>query len=183
MIDAGWADPGVTVSAAEQSGSEPMQFGTMATLKQLIDVDWFRNVGAPDPGDVEILSSWAEAIEYCTSVECQRLNLEAVNQYRTRLAERSSTALDRWSDIVAELYPIVQGMVRDKAGHVVAVSRLPQIFIDIVDWDMLHLCMECEYADIFPVGLYVSKAYWYVEGHFQCGWQGPFPKGGRSIIY
>lgn len=34
--------------------------------------------------------------------------------------------------------------------------------------------MEAEYADIFRPAFYASQAYWYVKGHFPCGWEVAF---------
>lgn len=65
----------------------------------------------------------------------------------------------------------------------ISEQGLPKIFLDMVDWDILHLCMEAEYAEVYPPGFYASQAYWYMQGHFPCGWQGPFPKGGKLVIY
>jgi hypothetical protein len=56
------------------------------------------------------------------------------------------------------------------------------VFENMVQWDILHVCMEAEYADVYPPGFYASQAYWYVKGHYPCGWQGEFPKG-KLIIY
>jgi hypothetical protein len=58
----------------------------------------------------------------------------------------------------------------------------PRTFEDAVQWDILNVCMEAEYADIYPPGFYASQAYWYVKGHFPCGWQGNFPEG-KLIMY
>jgi len=53
----------------------------------------------------------------------------------------------------------------------------------MVQWEILGVCMEAEYADVYPPGFYASQAYWYVKGHFPCGWEGgEFPKG-KLIIY
>jgi len=56
------------------------------------------------------------------------------------------------------------------------------MFEHCVQWDILHVCMEAECADVFPAAYYASQAYWYVKGHFPCGWEGEFPKG-KLIIY
>jgi len=65
---------------------------------------------------------------------------------------------------------------------VVRENDLPKAFEDTVQWDIIHLCMEAEYADVYPPGFYASQGYWYAKGHFPCGWQGEFPLGTR-IIY
>src|SRR5262249_31632568 len=54
---------------------------------------------------------------------------------------------------------------------------LPKVFGNTVRWDILHLCMEAEFADVYPPGYYASQAYWYAHGHFPCGWRGEFSSG------
>jgi hypothetical protein len=38
------------------------------------------------------------------------------------------------------------------------------------------------YVDLYPPSFFASNAYWYVMGHFPCGWRGEFPKG-QLVIY
>jgi hypothetical protein len=35
---------------------------------------------------------------------------------------------------------------------------------------------------VYPPGFFASNAYWYIKGHFPCGWEGEFPKG-TLVIY
>jgi hypothetical protein len=155
---------------------------TEATLRDLTQTKWFRSVGVRDSEAVEVLSSWQEAVEHCSSPEWEDLCLEAANQYRARIAERDPAQFERWNDVVAEIKPTTQALVFEKTKDVMAENNLPKIFQDTVDWDILHVCMEAEFADIFPPGFYASQAYWYVKGHFPCGWKGNFPKG-TLIVY
>lgn len=155
---------------------------TEATLENLRKSQWFRCVGVCDTDAAEILSSWQEAIKSCSSPEWEELCTEAANQYRERLAERSPREFQKWNDIVLKIKPVVQTLVREKTDQVVGENDLPKVFVDTVDWDILHLCMESEYADVYPPGFFASQAYWYVKGHFPCGWQGDFPKG-KLIVY
>lgn len=78
--------------------------------------------------------------------------------------------------------PLVQSLVREKTKRVVEENELPKIFLDTIDWDILHVCMEAEYADVYPPGFFASQAYWYVKGHFPCGWVGEFPDG-KLVVY
>jgi hypothetical protein len=64
----------------------------------------------------------------------------------------------------------------------VEAHGLPEIFEDTVRWDILHVCMEAEYADVSPPGFFASQAYWYVQVHFPCGWTGSFPDG-KLVLY
>jgi hypothetical protein len=155
---------------------------TAATLEKLRQEIWFRHVGVRDTEVADVLSSWPEAVESCSSPEWEDLCLEAANQYRERLTERSLARFAKWNDIVLAIKPLSQALVREKTKDVIARNNLPKVFLQTVDWDILHLCMEAEYADVFPPGFYASHAYWYVKGHFPCGWRGAFPQG-KLVIY
>ena len=158
-----------------------MQPQTAATLEQLEKADWFTNVGTfggiQDRSKVILVRSWREAIDRCSSVEWENLCLEAANQYRQRLLERSPERFNQWNDIVASLKPTTEPLVRRKIEAVVREHDLPKVFEDTVQWDILHVCLEAEYADVYQPGFYASQAYWYVKGHFPCGWEGDFPNG------
>jgi predicted protein tyrosine phosphatase len=160
-----------------------MHVRTEATLQQLAANDWFRNVGALDTDSATVLQSWEQAIESCSGAEWEELCLEAANQHRARLIERSADSLLRWNDVVEDVKPSVVKLVKEKTYKIVEKNHLPKLFVDTVNWDILHLCMESEFSDIYPPGFYASQAYWYAGGHFPCGWIGPFPNGGRLVIY
>ena len=155
---------------------------TSATLEELKGLVWFRSVGVRDVETPEILSSWHEAIESCASIEWENLRLEAANQYCERLAERSPERFNQWNDIVLSLKPITRALVSEKTRQVIEENDLPKVFLDTVNWDILHLCMEAEYADVYPPGFFASQSFWYAKGHFPCGWKGEFPKG-KLVIY
>jgi hypothetical protein len=128
---------------------------------------------------------WGQAIEHCSSIEWENLCLEAANQFRERLVERSMDRFRQWNVITAELKQATIPLVQRKIEVVMRDNDLPKRFEDMVQWDILHLCMEAEYADVTPPDFYAAQAYWYVKGHFPCGWHGPideFPKGTR-IVY
>jgi hypothetical protein len=155
---------------------------TEATLRKIGRANWFCNVGVRDTNEADILSSWPEAIESCGSLEWENLCLEAANQYRERLVERSPERFEAWNDIVDMIKPAAIALVKVKTKRVIEEHNLPKVFLDTVNWDIVHLCMEAEFADVYPPVFYASQAYWYMEGHFPCGWIGQFPEG-RHIIY
>ena len=159
---------------------------TEATLKQLEDADWFTKVGTAYgvsmPEKVIILTSWQDAIHQCGSVEWENLCLEAQNQYRMRLLERNQERYSEWNGVVGMLKPTVIPFVQRKIEPVVKRHALPKVFEDTVQWDILGVCIESEFSDVYPPGFFASNAYWYTKGHFPCGWQGEFPEG-TLIIY
>jgi hypothetical protein len=159
-----------------------MHTRTIATLSQLETANWFTNVGVPDSKSATVLSSWQDAVDHCGSPEWLDLCLEASNQYCERLVERSARRFADWNNVAAEVKGATIPLVRQKIETVVRAHNLPKTFEDCVQWDIMHVCMEAEYADVFPPGFFASQAFWYVKGHFPCGWDGDFPKG-RLIIY
>jgi hypothetical protein len=155
---------------------------TVATLNKLERAQWFSNVGVQDTDVAIVLSSWKEAIEYCSSIEWENLCLEAFNQYRMRLLERSKDRYVQWNAVVNELKKTTVPFVQKKIEAVVRQNNLPKIFENFVQGDIIGVCLEAEYADVYPPGFYADQAHWYVRGHFPCGWQGQFPQG-KLIIY
>ncbi|MCU0522657.1 MAG: hypothetical protein MUF84_18445 [Anaerolineae bacterium] len=155
---------------------------TLATLDQLREADWFSTVGVNDTETAIVVGSWDDAISLCAMDDWQDLLLEAANQYCSRLAERSPSRFGAWNDVVAQVKLATVPLVEERTSSVVAANNLPKVFVHTVQWDVLHVCMEAEYADVFPPGFFASQAYWYVKGHFPCGWDGKFPEG-RIIVY
>lgn len=159
-----------------------MNSRTLATLRDLENANWFSKVGVKDAQKAIVLPSWEEAISHCASGEWEDLCLEATNQYCERLAERSKEQFNRWNDVAAVVKTHVGPLVERKIAFVVKEFDLPKVFADTVHWDMIHLCMEAEFADVYPPSFYASQGYWYIHGHFPCGWQGDFPNG-TLIVY
>ena len=156
---------------------------TIETLKELDAAEWFSAVGSEEATDsVLVVSSWSEAIRSCSAPEWEGLLLEAANQYRERLQERSPDELASWNARVRIVKEATIPLVEKKVRKVARTNDLPQVFLDTVNWDILHICMEAEFAHVHPPGFYASQAYWYVKGHFPCGWQGRFP-GGQLVVY
>jgi len=155
---------------------------TRATLDELARADWFARVGQKDTGAAIVLDSWKEAIESCSSDVWQDLLLEAANQYRMRLVERSKERFSQWNAVVREVRALTNPLVEQKFDLVQREHDLPKVVEDSIKWDILHAAMEAEFADVYPPGFSVSNAYWYVHGHFPCGWEGKFPEG-KLIIF
>lgn len=155
---------------------------THATFEQLANAGWFSAVGSPASSNVSTVSSWAEAIEQCASLEWENLCLDAANQLRSRIGEAAPERLQQWNPIVERMKAVSMPLVRTKVAQVVSEHALPKVFEDTVQWDVLHLLMEAEYSDIVAPSFYAAQAFWYVNGRFPCGWAGAFPNG-RLVIF
>jgi hypothetical protein len=159
-----------------------MQRTTLALLEDLRSAHWLSRVGLHDAVDAAVLTSWHEAIVLSGSIEWENLRLDMANAYRRRLQERSKERWLKWNEVVDALKQTLIPFVRGKIEPVVREQKLPKAFEHHVQWDILHACMETEYADVYPPGFYANLASWYIKGHFPCGWQGVFPQG-LQIIY
>jgi hypothetical protein len=155
---------------------------TRITLDTLEKTEWFTRIGVKDTNVATVVSSWRDAMAYCGSSEWEDLCLEARNQYCERLALRSRDRFAVWNQIVDELKKTTIPLVVRKTEAVIREHNLPRLFRATVEWDILAVCMESEYPDAVPPGFYAGLAYWYVNGHFPCGWQGQYPKG-SLVIY
>jgi hypothetical protein len=156
---------------------------TIATLDRLDETEWFTQVGLDD--DVEnacILTSWQKAIEYCAWIEWKNIRLEAANVLWEKLLLGPLDRFGLWNDTMAEVKEAAIPFAKRKIEAVVRENNLPPVFEQAVEWDIIHVCMEAEYADVVPPGFYANLCYWYTVGHFQCGWEGGFSDG-RPIIY
>ncbi len=81
-----------------------------------------------------------------------------------------------------EVKAITRPLVGRKIAAVTQQNELPEIFGIQVNYDIMGLCMEAEYADVCPRGFFTSIGHWYLNGHFPCGWWGAFPQG-KLVVY
>ncbi len=155
---------------------------TIATLEELANAKFFARVGVHDVGAARVLPSWEEAVASCTSGGWEELQLEAANRYAERVVERSRERFKLWNDVVEAVKIVTVPLVTRKVEAVARTHALPPSVELAVQWDITHVGIEAEYADVFPPGFFASQAYWYVRGHFPCGWEGVFPSG-RQVVY
>jgi hypothetical protein len=156
--------------------------GTEKLLCELERAVWFRNVGVNSVRDISSPNNWQEAIDSCESLQWENTQLHAANDIRDRMRSESIQRYDEWNDIVAYLKPRTEPLAIAKTMDVIRENNLPKVFLDSVRWDILHLCIESEYADCVEPGFYHNLGLWYVRGNFPCGWEGKFPEG-SLIVY
>lgn len=155
---------------------------TQATLKALEDAEWFSAVGREVEGPFVCVPSWGEAFRWCGSAYWDGLLLEAANRYSEKVAGASPERFGTWNSVALEVRKHVLPLVKRKVEPVTLAVNPPAAFERAVRWDMIHVCMEAEFADVYPPGFFASQAFWYVEGHFPCGWDGEFPEG-KLVLY
>ena len=159
-----------------------MQPSTIGALQELEAADWFSHVGRKDTTVAILLSSWEDAVASCASPDWEDLRHDALNHLGIRVLERSKSEYVKWNDIVREIKKTAIPLVLRKIQPVVCEHHLPKIFEVSVITDITRLCIEAEYAHVCPPGFFAGIAYFYVTGHFPCGWSGQHPEG-KLVIY
>jgi hypothetical protein len=80
-----------------------MHSRTIATLGRLEKASWFSRFGLNEGSAVVEVTSWPEAVEQCSSFEWEDLRLDALNQCRRCIAERSKERLRLWNGAVDDV--------------------------------------------------------------------------------
>lgn len=155
---------------------------TTETLRVLRETVWFSRVGIPEFALPEFVSSWAEAMATATDPTWDEIVHEAANRLRERILERDRARFAQWNETVRALKPTSMMLVQEKTADVIARHALPKTFLAGVNWDILALLLECEFNDVVPPGFFAAQGYWYVQGHYPCGWRGKFPQG-RPLVF
>jgi hypothetical protein len=161
-----------------------MQPRTAATVEQLRESQWFARVGIHDaPSTAVFASSWQEAIDLCSAAEWENYQLEAANLFREALFRKSPLRYAEWNNHVLAVRPVAIEIAQERCAAVELDVPDRGRFLESVEWDMIHLLVEAEYADVLEPGFFCRLGWWYVNGHFPCGWRGPFSIEGRLVVY
>lgn len=157
---------------------------TIATIEQLRQSVWFSRVGFRDaPHTAQFVSSWREAIESCSTWDWENYQLEAANLYCEALFAKDPVQFADWNHHVIAVRPEALDIAREKCAPIISTLQERGRFVESVEWDMIHLLVEAEYSDVIEPNFFGRLGWWYVNGHFPCGWTGPFSVEGRLVVY
>lgn len=124
---------------------------TRESLNDLMSTGWFRAIGGPVTGDVVSLASWEQAETSCLSPGWQDLLLEAGNRYREKLFLANKQRFNMWNEVLAEVRAATDPLVDEKLAKITdMVRRPPESLTRVIKGDVMLLCMEAEYADVYP---------------------------------
>jgi len=161
---------------------------TVATLQELEKAKWFSRVGQPftNEGKIElpvvIVPSWKDAMNYCSADEWGLVLNESTNLFTEKLRKESVEEFQTWNDRVADVKKVSVPLVKRKIEAVQREHNLPEIFELTVHAQISMVLMEAEYAHVIEPENFAKLAFWFVNGHFPCGWKGEFPNG-NLVIY
>jgi hypothetical protein len=159
-----------------------MEDRTRAIIELLAVAEWFSSVGQPVSEVVTQVSSWSMAFELCDTLEWENTEIEARNELLSAMHLHNKNL--EWNPPFGEISSTTGPLVRQKLAQFSEQSnlQLPKTFVSSVRWSITTIAMSTEFSHIFTPTFYADLAYWYVKGHFPCGWDGDYPQG-RLIIY
>lgn len=152
-----------------------MRDETGILLEAMQSWPWFEHVGEPidNPG-VMAVGSWADAVDPERSFIWECVTLQVSNRFSYDLRKRNWHRAQMWNPLVDEFKRILKPLF-ERIGALGARLSLPEgAFYHQVQWDIVGICLETEYADIYsPLFNVPILVPWYQAGHFPCGWDGP----------
>lgn len=155
---------------------------TSATAEQLDAADWFSNVGKPVSTRVLRVDSWIEAVARCQADDWRWRLADAATRLLADvvvcLGDSAETfhASRRETELVVK--EIMEQTVQPRLDACHLDPHLGSVVRRQVEFDVLNVLLEAEFADLRPPGFFAGEAYWYITGRFPCGW-----KLGKPVIY
>lgn len=156
---------------------------TAETFNHLAIVQLFSCVGMTEGVTrSRVLKSWPEAVEHAGSKSWQDMNRNAADRFCDEILAHSKERYDKLGEVIEELKKYTVPFVRYMVEPVMRQHDLPGWFEAKVNIDIIHACLEAEYADLVKFRWFTGLSHFYAAGHFPCGWEGIYPQG-RFIIY
>ena len=132
---------------------------TIAFLNELAAVKWFANVGKPDTSansaGTVFVSSWDDAVKYCTAQIYDDASLEASNQIGVHLQPHHKDEYQLWNNKIAEIKLRAEPLINKKRNEAIKENRAPKnLSIDPLNWDVVGICVALEYSDLYESEYY-----------------------------
>jgi hypothetical protein len=147
---------------------------TRHTLEELGGYPWFESVGQPVAGEALTVDTWDAAMRLSNGAVWESVQLQVSNRLAREINRRDWPRYSHWNRTAEEVKAAMEPIVQAKVATVARRNALPEAFVHGVRWDMLFICLEAEYADLYAPSFFIPHvAHWYASGHFPCGWEGP----------
>src|SRR5262245_3964859 len=96
---------------------------------------------------------------------------------RTPEQQHTRDRYQEWNNLVGEIKVILEPLAEKKGRGLALPVPAWTTVMSALKWDILHACMELEYADLRPPGFFCGLMDFYLGGHFPCGWGERRPDG------
>jgi hypothetical protein len=156
-------------------------------LEVLHQVKWFENCGKPLEleesmiGNIDQCLTWEQAVKEADSYEWKCIKNEAVNQITQYLDAKHRKIYQTWNLIIDEIRPLLNEVYEDKILFFLP-SNLNKELGQSIRKDILRLLIEAHWSYLVQPVFFTPVTFWYIKGHFPCGWRGDFPNG-QLLVY
>jgi iron-sulfur cluster repair protein YtfE (RIC family) len=153
------------------------------TLEVLEKVNWFFNCGGKlilEPNMTEKIdqcSSWQEALQEAQKREWRNIKNEGSNSISSFLDQHHRVEYQTWNDKVDEINPLIENLFLVNPINSVSESLDLSAIKKIVRSDIFDLLIESAWSHLAEPVFFAPVTFWYIKGHFPCGWRGDFPNG------
>lgn len=175
---------------------------TIQLLQSFHYFDWFSSMGKPIQEDVIQPRSFEEALEYQDSHDWIDAWAEVSNQFRYCIRHQvSEIKLKEWqvrANLIDNTYPTIHFPQISMLDTLTADVRTAYIWFGL-EIEYTELCFPESFpydldnlyhhhniileVPVFPPKPFATTiAYWYMRGHFPCGWIGGYPYG-KLVVY
>lgn len=155
-------------------------------LDRIRNINWFENCGVESSIVINTpkihVESWIDAKEVYQHPDWEDVTLETSNKLTQFLHDNARSQFREWNNLVNASKVFMDNEVTPKIKEFEQELGLGQVFIDCVQWDILHAIMEdaymsCNHNQTFFRDLLTI----YESGHFPCGWSGEYPNGSLLV--
>src|SRR5262249_29899980 len=133
--------------------------------------------GRPGGPEVVWLGSWTEALDCLAACAESREDVAPVNRLRYQARERCPDLYRGWGAVAEAVRPRINALVSAKTGALGFRPFELKLMRDVLGWDLMHACMEEEFAESCDISYHRERVGLLLAGHCPCGWSGEFPEG------
>ncbi len=159
--------------------THPLTAKTNEFLEQLNSANWYLNAGqAMDNIDTTVFAaSWSEALTYYRSESFDSASLESLNEISLFLHQKHRAEYEYWNEKIRAIKAKVIPLSERKIKEAVKLGHAPSTILKVPVWsELMGCCIALEYAEFFHSEYYEKVRYFYLSGHFVCGWKGDVPE-------
>ena len=77
--------------------------------------------------------------------------------------------LNEWNRLVSQIDGDVLLILEQQTRLLTLDADHLKLVTNVTSWDLVHACLEHEYADVVNTRFYRELAAWYLRGHLVCG--------------
>lgn len=144
-------------------------------LETIKSASIFSQVGKELDMNYTRVNSWEYAYDFCCRQSSDEFSNESSNHLSRAVSNANPKRFDLWNDHVTRFKEVVCPITEKSIQNISLDEEKKKVIKASLQWDLLSILLESEYADIVFIRTYHAIASIYLKGHFVCGWDGEVP--------